>query len=406
MTHRYRARRTEVGLLLVILLSLSPKHANCDDDLFEASIRPVLVAHCFECHGKDESENNLRVGTREDLLKGGDAGPAIVPGDAESSLLIKAIQRTHDDLQMPPNAALDQHIIADFERWINTGAAWPKHESLTQARSNHWAFQPLANVEMPETTVHQSSHPIDRFIAAKWREHDLTPVKVADARTLVRRLFFDLIGLPPTPQQMKTAVRSLEPWNEEAWSALIQELLDSPHYGERWGRHWLDIARYADTAGDNADYPIPEAHRYRDYVIDAFNADKPYDQFVREQIAGDILAAEGPRDRYAEQVTATGFLALSRRYATGPYELWHLTLEDTIDTVGQAFMGVTMRCARCHDHKFDPISQRDYYALYGIFDSTQFPWAGAEEFSSQELPRRHFVSLLPPARGGAIATSP
>lgn len=396
MIDRYRVLASQVAWLLVIVVFQSSKHARCDDDLFEASIRPILIAHCFECHGKDESANNLRVGTREDLLKGGDAGPAITPGDAESSLLIMAIRRTHDDLQMPPNATFDEHVIADFERWINTGAAWPKHESLARSKSSHWAFLPLANIAMPEAIAHSTSHPIDRFIKAKWREHNIAPVSVADARTLVRRLFYDLIGLPPTPQQMGSAVRSLEPWNEKAWSELIEDLLASPQYGERWGRHWLDVARYADTAGDNADYPIPEAHRYRDYVIDAFNADKPYDQFVREQIAGDILAAEGPSDRYAEQVTATGFLALSRRYATGPYELWHLTLEDTIDTVGQAFMGVTMRCARCHDHKFDPISQRDYYALYGIFDSTQFPWAGAEEFSSQKLPRQHFVSLLPP----------
>ena len=261
-------------------------------------------------------------------------------------------------------------------------------------QTRHWAFEPLSNAEPPESGP---EHPIDRFVAAKWREKSLTPVGQADARTLVRRLYFDLIGLPPTPEQMAEAVATLTPWSDAAWSALIDALLASPHYGERWGRHWLDVARYADTAGDNADYPIPEARLYRDYVIDSFNNDKPYDQFVREQLAGDILAADGPRDRYAEQVTATGFLALSRRYATGPYELWHLSLEDTIDTVGQAFMGLSLRCARCHDHKFDPVSQREYYGLYGIFESTQYPWAGAEEFASQKRPRQHFVSLLPPA---------
>lgn len=366
------------------------------EERFEVSIRPTLIAQCFECHGKEGVENNLRVATREDLLKGGDSGPAIVPGNAEASLLIKAIRRTHD-LEMPPNASLSERVIVEFERWINEGAAWPDNASLHQTKSDHWAFQPWETSATPESTANSSMHNIDSFIATRWKEHDLVPVELADTRTLVRRLYFDLIGLPPTPRQMDEAMRALEPWNAAAWSTLVEQLLDSTHYGERWGRHWLDVARYADTAGDNADYPIPEAHRYRDYVIDAFNHDKPYDEFVREQIAGDLLADEGPAERYAEQVTATGFLALSRRYATGPYELWHLTLEDTIDTIGQAFMGVTMRCSRCHDHKFDPIRQRDYYALYGILDSTQFPWAGAEEFSSQKRPRQHFAPLLPPA---------
>ncbi len=164
---------------------------------------------------------------------------------------------------------------------------------------------------------------------------------------------------------------------------MVETLLGSPQYGERWGRYWMDVVRYADTAGDNADYPVPEARLYRDYIIDAFNADKPYDQFVREQIAGDILAQHGPAEKYSEQVIATGFLALSRRYATAPYELWHLTLEDTIDTVGRAYLGMTLRCARCHDHKFDPIPTRDYYALYGVFASTQLSRTPARKSSSR-----------------------
>ncbi len=217
----------------------------------------------------------------------------------------------------------------------------------------------------------------------------------AERGTLLRRVYFDLVGLPPEPEELERFVRDDSP---DALAAVVERLLASPRYGERWGRHWLDVVRYADTAGDNADYPVPEARRYRDYVIDAFNADKPFDEFVREQLAGDLLAAEHPEDRarYAEQVAATGFLALSRRYATAPYELWHLTLEDTIDTTGRAFLGLTFRCARCHDHKFDPVTQEDYYALYGIFDSTQFPWAGGEEFQSKQTPRQHFVPLVPP----------
>ena len=185
----------------------------------------------------------------------------------------------------------------------------------------------------------------------------------------------------------------------DAFARVVERLLASPHYGERWGRHWMDVARYADTAGDNADYPVPELSRYRDYIIDSFNADKPFDQFVREQLAGDILARRSQPDEAAEQIVATGFLALSRRYATAPYELWHLTLEDAIDTTGRAFLGLTFRCARCHDHKFDPVTQRDYYALYGIFASTSFPYAGSEEFVSKKFPRMNFVPTAPPARG-------
>lgn len=270
----------------------------------------------------------------------------------------------------------------------------------------HWAFQPVKQVSPPATDDPLLKHPIDRFLSVQWTKQGLKPAPQADARTLVRRLHFDLLGLPPSPTEMDQAVTELTPWNDAAWSALVNRLLDSPRYGERWGRHWLDVVRYADTAGDNADYPVPEARLYRDYVIDAFNADMPYDQFVREQLAGDLIARDDPQDRYADLVTATGFLALSRRYATGPYELWHLTLEDTIDTVGQAFMGLTLKCARCHDHKFDPVSQQDYYALYGIFESTQFPWAGAEEFHSQKRPRQHFVPLVPPDQLQSLLAAP
>jgi hypothetical protein len=240
---------------------------------------------------------------------------------------------------------------------------------------------------------------VDCFIAARLREQGLRPAPAADRRALLRRVSFDLVGLPPTPEE---TAAFLADSSADAYTKVVDRLLASPHYGERWGRHWMDVARYADTAGDNADYPVPEARLFRDYVIDAFNADKPYDEFVREQIAGDILARQGPAEKYAGRVVATGFLALSRRYATAPYELWHLTLEDTIDTVGQAFLGLTLRCARCHDHKFDPVTTADYYALYGIFASTQFPYAGSEEFSSKGWDRQHFVPLLPPAQAEPI----
>ena len=299
---------------------------------------------------------------------------------------------------MPPGKRLSDAVVADFTTWIAGGANWPRAVTAAAFRpERHWAFQPVIVAEPPPDPAGWAVTPVDRFIAAGLHRQQLTPVGPADPRALIRRVTFDLTGLPPTPEETEAFDRDSAP---DAYARLVERLLASPAYGERWGRHWLDVARYADTAGDNADYPVPEARLYRDYVIDAFNADKPYDQFVREQLAGDILAKQGPADKYAERVIATGFLALSRRYATGPYELWHLTLEDTIDTTGRAFLGLTLRCARCHDHKFDPVTQQDYYALYGIFASTQFPWAGGEELVSKNANRQHFVPLLPPEQAG------
>jgi hypothetical protein len=275
-------------------------------------------------------------------------------------------------------------------------------EEVPAEGQSHWAFQPLKNVAVPPDPSGWSDNPVDRFIAARWHEQHLLPAPAADRRTLLRRVTFDLIGLPPTPEETKAFLADNSP---TAFARVVDRLLASPHYGERWGRHWMDVARYADTAGDNADYPIPEVRLYRDYIIDSFNRDKPYDQFVREQLAGDLLAKKAPGERSTQQVVATGFLALSRRYATAPYELWHLTLEDTIETTGQAFLGLTLRCARCHDHKFDPITREDYYALYGIFASTQFPWAGAEELASMGRPREHFVPLIADNRAAPLLTA-
>ncbi|MGH7137761.1 MAG: DUF1549 and DUF1553 domain-containing protein, partial [Pirellulales bacterium] len=267
---------------------------------------------------------------------------------------------------------------------------------LARGTEPHWAFEPVRPMVVPDDASGWAAGPIDRFMFAKWTEQGLQPAETAERRTLARRVYFDLVGLPPQPDEVDAFVADSSP---DAWPKLIERLLASPHYGERWGRHWMDVVRYADTAGDNADYPVPEARLYRDFIIDAFNADKPFDEFVREQLAGDILAKQTPDDReaYAEKLAATGFLALSRRYGTGPYELWHLTLEDTIDTTGRAFLGLSLRCARCHDHKFDPVTIEDYYGLYGIFASTQFPWAGSEEVQSKKFDRMKFVPLSPPA---------
>jgi hypothetical protein len=383
-------------LTLAASLALAaPASAAPDDDtFFELKIRPVLADVCFKCHGGTKTSRGLRVDSREALLKGGAGGPAVVPGNPDKSLLIQAIRHASEDLRMPPGRRLSDATVADFTAWVARGARWPRAASATLFRAGkHWAFQPVRATEPPPDPTGWAQTPVDRFIAAGLRRQGLAPAGQADRHALLRRASVDLLGLPPAPEEVESFLRDDAP---DAYSRLVERLLASPHYGERWGRHWLDVARYADTAGDNADYPVPEARLYRDWVIDAFNADMPYDQFVQEQLAGDILAKEGPAQKYAGRVVATGFLALSRRYATAPYEFWHLTLEDAIDTTGRAFLGLTLRCARCHDHKFDPVSQEDYYALYGFFASTQFPWAGGEELVSKNFNRQHFAPLVPP----------
>ena len=361
---------------------------------FEVKIRPVLVQTCGKCHGGDKVKGDLRLNARANLLKGGDSGPAIVPGDPDKSLLIQALRRTHETLKMPPDKPLPKEVIADFATWVKQGAVWPDTKGIpNQVRVEHWAFRPVKSAEPPADPDKWSDHPIDLFLSVKLREQGLKPVGPADKRTLLRRATYDLIGLPPMPEEMTAFLADKSP---DAFTKVVERLLASPAYGERWARHWMDVAHYADTAGDNADYPIPEARLYRDYLIDAFNADKPYDELVREQLAGDILAKQGPKEKYAVRVIATGFLALSRRYATAPYELWHLTLEDAIETTGSAFLGMTLRCARCHDHKFDPITMEDYYGLYAIFANTTFPYAGSEELASKGFSRQHMVPLPPP----------
>ncbi|HTI49691.1 MAG TPA: PSD1 and planctomycete cytochrome C domain-containing protein [Planctomycetaceae bacterium] len=376
-----------------------------DDDpesLFETRVRPLLVETCFRCHGGEKTAFGLRVDSREALLKGGKNGPAVVPGKPDWSRLLTVLEYRDDgEFQMPPEGKLPAETIAAVALWIKLGAPWPETKAGVPAFEHqaHWAYQPVRAVEPPADPSGWSNHPVDRFITAAWQKNNLHPVPLADRQVLVRRLYFDLVGLPPSPAEVDQFLRDDAP---DGWARLVDRLLASPRYGERWGRHWMDVVRYADTAGDNADYPVPEVRLYRDYIIDSFNADKPFDQFVREQVAGDLLAAEtvasgGTPEKYAEQTIATGFLALSRRYATAPYELWHLTLEDTIDTIGRAFLGQTFKCARCHDHKFDPVTQEDYYGLYGIFASTQFPWAGGEEFASKQFGREHFIPLATPA---------
>lgn len=376
---------------------------------FESKIRPLLIDRCLKCHGGEKTSAGLKVISRMDLTTGGDSGPAVEPGNAAASLLIQAVGRKSDEVAaMPPKEPLTADQVRDLTRWIADGAVWPEiaPKLTTDSKSNsrpaveHWAFRPVEDPFVPDDATGWSRSPIDRFVAASWGE--LKPAPDADPATLLRRLAYDLTGLPPDPALVEKYGHTNGPMD---LPALVDEQLASPRFGERWARHWMDVVRYADTAGDNADYPIPEAARYRDYLIDAFNADKPFDDLVREQLAGDILARElaaskpqlndEERGRHADMITATTYLGLSRRYATAPFEMMHLTIEDAVTTTGLAFLGLNMRCARCHDHKFDPVTARDYYAIYGIFDSTKFPFAGSEEFQSKKLYRRNFVPLLP-----------
>ncbi len=366
---------------------------------FENTIRPLLVAKCIDCHsGDNSSETVLAMVSRQTLLAGGDFGPAIIPGRAEDSTLIRAVRWTHKELRMPPDQAdrLSNDEIAALMQWINDGATWPGSDPTTNAvvqqkdksaagkkvETDHWSFQPRTVVAPPQVKDSRwMRNPIDRFVESTRQQRNLQAVEPATRRTLIRRLTYDLIGLPPTPTEVESFVNDKRS-DDEAIAVVVDRLLASRHYGERWGRHWMDVARYADTQGDVGDYPIPDAWRYRNWIIDSLNQDMPFNDFLRAQIAGDIIAARALAqgtiiDNEARKlVIATGYLALSQRYGNSKSEHLHLTYENALDTIGRGVLGLTLRCSRCHDHPFDPILQTDYYGLYGILDSTTLPWMG------------------------------
>ncbi len=372
---------------------------------FEKEVRPLLIEKCVRCHGPKKQESGLRLDSRDALLRGGESGPALVPGQPDKSLLLQAV-RHQGDLQMPPNGKLKDVEIAALTRWIQTGAAWPKDSTAINTRGGEitaeerrfWSLQPVRLPAIPScrSPIPEPRSPIDAFILARLEGRGLKPVPAADRRTLLRRATFDLIGLPPTLGEIDAFLKDDSP---DAFARCVDRLLASPAYGERWGRHWLDVVRYADTAGETADYPVPEAYRYRNYILDAFNRDRPYDEFIREQLAGDLLAKSGPPEKAAERIVATGYIALSRRFGFDPQNYHHLTIQDTIDNLGQAVLGLSLGCARCHHHKFDPVSMSDYYALYGIFASTRYAFPGSEEKNRP----RDFVPLAAGSKDMAYA---
>jgi hypothetical protein len=350
----------------------SAQHA----EFFESRVRPVLAEHCFACHGPRKQESGLRVDSRRGLLEGSDSGPVVVPGQPEASLLIEAIQHS-SQVKMPPKAKLPAQAIADLTTWIKLGIPWPVSSpgkarggagGSTPANASalkHWAFQPVQPRALP--AVKDSTWPhttIDRLILAHLEAKGLAPSPPADKRTLIRRVTFDLIGLPPTPEESAAFEDDRAPG---AYERLIERLLASPHYGERWGRYWLDVARYADTKGyvlfQDADFHW--AYTYRDYVVSAFNQDLGYDQFLIEQIAADRL----PPRQGKRRLEALGFLTLGARFMGN----FHDVIDDRIDVICRGLMSLTVTCARCHDHKFDPIPAQDYYSLYGVLASAHEP---------------------------------
>ena len=342
-------------------------------------VLPIFAENCYRCHsaegGKDKG--GLTLDSRDGMLKGGDTGPALVPGDAQKSLFIKAVGYKDSDLQMPPKGEkLAPAQVADLTAWVNMGAPVPanggaiksKLSGLTDKARSHWAYKAVKKPEVPVNKNQQWCRtPVDCFILQKLEAATMFPSPDAPKESLIRRAYYDLIGLPPSPAEVEAFLADT---SMQAWQKVVDRLLAMPQYGERWGRHWLDTARYSDTAGSNTnglDYRFPHAWSYRDWVITALNADMPYDQFIMQQLAADQLPAE-MQGKKQQNLAALGFITIGERFGN-PNDL----INERIDTVSKGFLAMTVACARCHDHMFDPISQKDYYALHGVFSSITEP---------------------------------
>lgn len=373
---------------------------------FENKIRPVLVKHCYECHAADAKElgGKLLLDSRDGILQGGEAGPALVKGMPDESVIIQALR--YDGLEMPPDQPLPETIIADFAKWIERGAADPRSAEALQSEKaavdaeTLWSLQPVTNPTAP--MVQDDTWPrdaLDRFVLARIEQSGTNPTRDADSRTLARRLYYDLIGLPPRTEAIEEFAAAHQQDGADAVERLVDSLLDSPQFGERWGRHWLDVARFAESNGNDGlgrNPTFPHAWRYRDYVIDSINSDVPYDQFLKEQIAGDLLPSETPeqRDRH---LIATGFLAMAAKPAKAMNNDFEMdVVADQIDVIGRGVIGLSVACARCHDHKFDPIPTRDYYALAGMFTNSETMWGvAAHEGLTAPVTDLHVLKATP-----------
>lgn len=347
---------------------------------FEQNIRPLLIEHCYECHSE---EHKIKGGLRLDLQKGweigGDSGRAIEPGQPDQSLLLEAMQFTNPDLEMPPKGKIPDHKIDLIKQWIRMGAPDPRNGELESSEENtidlesgrqFWSFRPIKDPDIP-SVQHQDwpRTPIDHFIMAGWEKEDIMPVEDASPLDLLRRVYFDLVGLPPSPEEIQSF--AADP-SEKHYQDIVDQLLASKGFGEKWGRHWLDLARYAESTGGGRSSVLANAWRYRNYVIESYNTDKPIDHFIREQLAGDLMDWETPEQR-SNQLIATAYLAIGpKNLDLQDKEMLRMnTVDEQIDTIGRSLLGMTLGCVRCHDHKFDPIPMEDYYALAGIFRSTR-----------------------------------
>ena len=368
---------------IILIIALHARSTMADDAgkiaYFEKTIRPLLINRCYDCHSVESGKHKggLLLDSRDAVLKGGDSGPALIAGNPEKSRLIESVRYHNQDLQMPPKGALPSAEVKALEEWVKMGAPDSRVAVASPAQkgprvidiaagSKHWAFSPISKPAVP---AGKAEHPIDAFIITKLAEKGLALAPPADKRTLIRRATFDLTGLPPTPQEVDAFLADKSP---DAFAKVVDRLLRSPHYGEKWGRHWLDVARYSDSNGLDENIALGTAWRYRDYVVKSINADKPFDQFLTEQLAGDLLESKDISTRH-ERITATAFLNLGAKVLAEPDKdkLTMDVVDEQIDVMGRAFMGLTLGCVRCHDHKFDPIPQDDYYALAAIFKSTQ-----------------------------------
>ena len=371
------------GIVILSVLAQADPSAS-DREFFESRVRPLLVERCQGCHGSEKQKGELRLDSRAAVLKGGSSGPAVVPGNLEESVLIEAVNYG-DFVQMPPKSKLPAEDINALTRWVQSGAYWPDEEVKgddvkpaarvfdLQERAKHWSFQPVAEVIPPE--VKDGSWPLsamDRFVLSGLEVNGLKPNPEADRRTLLRRVTLDLTGLPPSLAEITDFLADPSP---DAYEKVVDRLLASPHYGERWGRHWLDLVRFAETSGHEFDYDIPSAWQYRDYVVRALNEDVPYDQFLREHIAGDLIDVprRHPKTGQNESIIATGFYFLGEG-THSPVDVREdevLRIDNQIDVISKTFLGLTVSCARCHDHKFDAITTKDYYALAGYLQSSR-----------------------------------
>ena len=387
--------------------AISAKH-----EFFERFVRPVLIEKCVDCHGPDEHESGFRLDSAESLFQGGESGKAVIPGESDNSRLIQLI-RGKDGKQMPPDTKLESEEISNLEKWVNDGALWPGYENISQPstkkssteeikpagfseeQKSFWSIQPLAHVTPPQVNNENwVNNDIDRFVLSKLENSQIQPASLADRKTLIRRVTYDMTGLPPTPEEITAFVTDS---SNNAYEQLVDRLLESPHYGERWGKYWLDIVRYAESAAHDGNNAYLHAWRYRDYVIQSFNEDKPFDQFVLEQLAGDLLPKTGDMVQDYNQIVATGFLQVGTKPVVmrDKQQMLLDIADEQLHTTGVAFLGLTIGCARCHDHKFDPIPTADYYSLAGIFTSTHI-------MADQEADSKWLEYEIPDPNGSAV----